>query len=476
MNYLTQRSEHYFIALLTVMFMYSLTCSVIAQDKAGEGDSSSYKIKLSLAHLPTVPSIENKMPAMITENNNLSDKASLKISPIQNQNLLLSYLGSPITNSLPSLNTEAMTAQPLASIMPAMQPGLADKKKWDDTVKATYKNGLIRSIAPGVKHISIKRYTKAGSMVINVIEVNPSINPDVRIQHALAGTTLPNTRKVKSIVKQNDAIAGINASFFKTTTGVPLGTLIIGDEIVTGPIFNRVTLGIKDNKFRMARISFKGNLVTPEGEEINIDNVNQPRMLSTYNIIYSYRWGKIAPPCPKYGIQAMIENGFVTEMSKDRLHIPINGFVLVGSQKSLGKLKVGDPVKINITTNPDWSGIEHAISGGPYLVKEGKIYIDYKDQKLSSIAGRNPRTAVGYTNDNRLIMVTIDGRQKGSIGASFNELANIMKGFGCYNAMNLDGGSSTQMIIKDRVVNSPLNRGGNFVSNGLIVRIGAKNS
>jgi len=308
-------------------------------------------------------------------------------------------------------------------------------------------------------------------MFINVVEINPQLNSNISIEPVLSGNGLSGTKKVSSMVAQNNAIAGINASFFKPSTGTPLGTLIINEEILTGPIFDRVTLGIGKDEFKMARISLQGTINTPDGREIKIDNVNQPRMLSSYTLIYSSKWGKIAPPSPKYGIQVAVNNNKVTEISKNSLSIAKNGFVIVGSEKQLGKLKVNDEVKIKFSTNPDWTGIKHAISGGPYLIKEGKIFIDVNDQKLGSIGGRNPRTAVGYTQDNKFIMITIDGRQKGSNGATFGELAEIMKKLGCINAMNLDGGSSTQMIVQNRVVNHPLNRGGSYVASGLIVKV-----
>ena len=197
-------------------------------------------------------------------------------------------------------------------------------------------------------------------------------------------------------------------------------------------------------------------------------------MLASYNILYSYKWGYHSPQTPKYGIQVGVNDGKVTQISKKPLNIEKSGYVLVGPEKSLGKLKVNDRVNIAFITTPNWTGIDHAVSGGPYLIKEGKIYVDAKDQKFSSITGLNPRTAVGYTKDNRFIMITVDGRKKHLVGLSLYDLAKLMKSFGCYNAMNFDGGSSTQMFINNKVVNNPVYRGGNYVGSGLIVKISKK--
>ena len=88
-----------------------------------------------------------------------------------------------------------------------------------------------------------------------------------------------------------------------------------------------------------------------------------------------------------------------------------------------------------------------------------------------SIAGKNPRTAVGFTEDGRFIMITVDGREEDSTGMTLYELAALMKELGCYNAMNLDGGGSSQMYINGKVVNNPSNNGGYAVSNALTLKL-----
>ena len=90
-------------------------------------------------------------------------------------------------------------------------------------------------------------------------------------------------------------------------------------------------------------------------------------------------------------------------------------------------------------------------------------------QKLQSIGGRNPRTAIGYTKDNDLILLTADGREGSSVGLTLNELAYFMKSLGCVNAINLDGGSSTVMYVNGTIVNKPQNTGGIALSNAIVI-------
>lgn len=91
------------------------------------------------------------------------------------------------------------------------------------------------------------------------------------------------------------------------------------------------------------------------------------------------------------------------------------------------------------------------------------------EQKLGAIGGRNPRTAIGYTEDGNLIMVAVDGREGASIGMTLRELAGFLQSIGCVNAMNLDGGGSTVMYVNGKVVNMPKVKGGIALSNALTI-------
>lgn len=99
------------------------------------------------------------------------------------------------------------------------------------------------------------------------------------------------------------------------------------------------------------------------------------------------------------------------------------------------------------------------IGGAPTLVKNGQVNITY-DQEIMWGSGvgydnRDPRTAVGYTANNRVIMIVADGRQTNSEGVGLPELAQIMVNLGCIEAMNLDGGGSSQMAVPNLYVNNP---------------------
>ena len=340
---------------------------------------------------------------------------------------------------------------------------------FEQEITSKYKNSKIVSVEKGVKHVRMIRFYNNKPVRINIVELSKGVNEDLVIEPAIASGTLASKSKISNIANRENAIVAINGGYFKPQTGVPLGTLMINKKVYTGPIYDRVAMGIFDNGFDMARVQLRAQVETNKGG-LKIDNINQPRMLSTHTIVYTSDWGEYSPPCPKYGVQIVVENGKATRMSYGSNRIPKDGFVIVGAEKNLNSIKDAKRFKLNVKINPEWKDVNHIISGGPYLIKNGDIYVDMTAQKLGSIGGRNPRTAIGYTRDNHLIMLTADGREGSSIGLTLVELANLMKELGCVNAMNLDGGGSTVMFVKGQVVNKPAVQGGIPLSHTLTVR------
>lgn len=342
------------------------------------------------------------------------------------------------------------------------------QEKFENKIKSKYKGYVINNVDTGIKHIKMVKYYNGKPVKINVVEMNNKVASNYEVKPAIASVTLPNKRTVRNIAQRTNSIVAINGGFFKPQTGVPLGTLMIDKKIYTGPIYDRVALGIFKDGYDVGRVQLDGKIIG-NNQEIKIDNINQPRMLSSYILAYTRDWGKYAPVSPQYGVQLQIVGNKITAASANPLSIPENGYVLVGPKSKLGKLFGADYVDVGIKTNPKWENVQHIISGGPYLLKDNQIFIDMTAQKLQSIGGRNPRTAIGYTEDNNLVLVAVDGREGSSVGLTLVELAKLMKTLGCTNAINLDGGGSTVMYIKGQIVNHPHQPGGIALSNALVI-------
>ncbi len=104
-----------------------------------------------------------------------------------------------------------------------------------------------------------------------------------------------------------------------------------------------------------------------------------------------------------------------------------------------------------------------AIGGGPVLVQDSKVKISNNEERKfygKAINDRHPRTAIGYTADNRLIIFVAEGRSESASGLTLIQEAQILKGLGCKEALNLDGGGSTCMLINGKQTNSPSDKEG----------------
>ncbi len=343
-----------------------------------------------------------------------------------------------------------------------------EKQRWESMLRQRYRNGAILTLADGVKHIRMVKYINSRPVKINIVEVNTKINPNIEIAPQLASTNLKHRATIRTIASRNNSIAAVNGTYFKPQNGVPLGTLMIDKKVYTGPIHNRVAMGIGKNEFKMAQVQFNSTLKAGR-QSLKIDNINQPRMLSTYTLLYTRDWGLTSPTPPKYGVNIAIQNNKITAISYGSTAIPENGYVISGPKAKLEPFFMAKKIELDIKMVPQWENIDHIISGGPYLIKDGEVFIDVTAQKLGAITGKNPRTAIGYTAHNEFIMVTVDGREHASVGMTLGELARMMKGFGCINAMNLDGGGSTVMYVQGKVVNNPAQKGGIPISNALTI-------
>ena len=110
-----------------------------------------------------------------------------------------------------------------------------------------------------------------------------------------------------------------------------------------------------------------------------------------------------------------------------------------------------------------------AIGGGPILMKDGKPVFDYTttlsgkfmtnyellQSDIFSGTARPPRTLIGSTQDNKIVLFVCDGRQAHSDGATLLELVQIIKSIGCTNVLNLDGGGSSTIIANGQLLNKP---------------------
>lgn len=99
------------------------------------------------------------------------------------------------------------------------------------------------------------------------------------------------------------------------------------------------------------------------------------------------------------------------------------------------------------------NNINEALVTGPYIIKNGKNKIE--EGVGAAGIGFAPRTAIGQATDKSIVLLTVDGRQGIQLGATLQDIQNIMREFNVINAVCLDGGGSTTMYYNGEIVNNP---------------------
>lgn len=347
------------------------------------------------------------------------------------------------------------------------------------------------TLGRGVIYHQIKQGLPLGPVAIQALEVEVPDHPEGRkilaeIHHqplpkspvslksvTRNGEVLQSLTKVSNLVKQEHAFAGINGNFF-SGAGYPLGLLIQNGQLINAPLYNRTAWGITDDgRMYMSQVSLKAEM-TINGQTYALDGFNRPRQ-SGEVVLYTSAYGK-STGTNQWGKELVIKNYRVLAINTNDSAIPEGGMVISGHSAQymalFNQVREGDPIMVSLRLTPDFlkMGVKEAIGGGPRLVLDGHVSINGQAEQFQSdiLSGRAPRTALGITPHNHLLMVVVDGRTDTSIGMTLTELANLMIKLGASQAMNLDGGSSSTLVLRNAVYNSPL-KGEIGVNNALVL-------
>jgi len=155
--------------------------------------------------------------------------------------------------------------------------------------------------------------------------------------------------------------------------------------------------------------------------------------------------------------------------------IPSGGFVLSAGPalvRRLPTVSTQQVVEVDLSTSVPMDNAVSGIGGGPMLVRNHRtVQIEIPDDdayQFKSMKERHPRSAVGW-NLEHYFFVTVDGRQKESVGMTLEELGKHLAAIGCSEAMNLDGGGSATLWADGRIRNHPSDGSERPIANALVV-------
>lgn len=315
------------------------------------------------------------------------------------------------------------------------------------------------NIAPNVSYQKIEQ----SSLVCHISTIQFP-NPNIDILSILAQDQVLGKEKLTSIAKRYSADLVINGNFFDPNTGEPIGLFVSNGELVRLPI-KRGAFGITYDGRAVIDIFETSIKINIDNKIIKIDNLNAPRG-GNQAVLYTSKFAKstmiqsnafaginiiikIEEPIPFHGrILGKVIN---IEYGVLRSNIPENGCVLsLGglALKYLPLFSIDKDLEIIVESKPTIP-LKEALSGGPILLKDGNIILGKTNEQpfdSNIVDGKHPRTVIGMKQD-KVYLFFIEGRRENVPGMSLREVAEFLKSLGIENALNLDGGGSSNMIL-----------------------------
>ncbi len=344
-----------------------------------------------------------------------------------------------------------------------------------------------KTLSDGIEYAEMTRKIDKKPVRINLLRLDLT---KVRLDVVHAMDAAIGTETTSSMATRYGAFAAINAGFFRLDksifAGDSTGVLVINNEFYSESYSGRVALMIENNLDR-TQVSIERANIT-DSIEVNDKtfDVGRNRERKDNDLVLFSNNFNYTTLTDNNGIEFLIESNKVVKIVDERgsNKIPWDDYVLSASGKMREELKnilklgtrithfVKQSSPTDSTTGTLFKTAEDIIGGVPQLIKNGKIEITWEQEKSSKsfVETRHPRTAVAKLKDGKFLMVTVDGRQKESVGMNLNELAALLLELGATDAMNLDGGGSTTMFAGGKIVNKPSDKDGERrVSDAILV-------
>lgn len=342
------------------------------------------------------------------------------------------------------------------------------------------------AVAPGVTLFTTtdpSLMTPPGPQSVLLLKLDPSA---VTLSSAHAGDRILGLETVDVIARRHGAIAAVNAGFFNTRNGDPAAVMKIAGELVSdatltrgvvaiGPALGRAPQALTFDQLgatQSVRYERNGATVT-----VPVDGVDTTRAR-----------GKLMLYTPMYhgdtdtalnGTEIVLTavpggSGAVTVVQDVRVNmghtpIPRDGAVLSFGGLDLPPAIAGLTPGTRVTIETEWRSVngvaapvyERArdiVNGAGLLRRAGAPVREWAVERLSAegfVDARHPRTLIGRDAGGFVWLVAVDGRQADAGGMTFAELQGLAERLRLTDALNLDGGGSTTMVIGDRIVNRP---------------------
>jgi hypothetical protein len=344
-------------------------------------------------------------------------------------------------------------------------------------------------LEPGVVHTVLTH--PGGPWQIHLVEIDATLCRPVLEARKAAGrlSSLALTTALAA-----DDVAGINADFFRAPGGTPVGAHVAGGEPLAGPTEWPVFAVHADGGWSYGRARLAG-FVTVGGDTAALTQINrEAASFTAYQgttdgvALHTARADTLPADSAARRITLRLLHGaeaggagVVTAVDSPAmatyLHAGAATLLVRGGAAAWGARRAaGDTVHWQARVLvADGSGAEReaqeAVGGFPALLFGGRDVLGLQIVRRAFGDARHPRTAVGWTADGaRLFLVAVDGRSEASDGMTLPELVALFRRLGASDALNLDGGGSTALVVRGRLMNTPSDDDGErAVGNALVL-------
>lgn len=320
-------------------------------------------------------------------------------------------------------------------------------------------------VGPGVVHKKIVAPTVP--WILNVLEIDVTNDflsiESVKARDKLVGMETTSSMAARKNYSGHLVVGAINGDFYDMGSGIPIGTQVINGEMLKNPCEGPI-VGFDINNYPfISPVSFNGQVLLEGDSPLSINGVNVSRG-TDYLVLYNSFFGS-STQTNEWGTEIILRpiNDWIVndtivclvdsiEVGQGDISIPKGKAVLSGhginSEPLQRNFNKDDTVKLYLSLDPGLPKCLQAIGGNLKIVSDGQ----YTGSTNTDV---HPRTAVGFSADStKIFFATVDGRQSGSRGMNYRELAEFMISLGAEHAINLDGGGSTTMVVRNIVENS----------------------
>ena len=284
-----------------------------------------------------------------------------------------------------------------------------------------------------------------------------SLRPIVTNDNTMIGTA-----PLRTIAQGQGAIAAINGGFFNRNNQLPLGAIRNNQNWQSAPILNRGVLAWNDaGSFQISRLRLQETITNGTGDRLLSDYINSG-YVQTGVSRYTRSWGNSYTSLSNNETIIVVEGDRIREKinvaqaGSNPITIPANGYLIVvrNSPQLASNFNQGQPLQITSTTTPPtMANFPHMLGAGPMLLNNRQIVLNGEAEGFSNAFNqqRASRSAVALDNQGNIMFVAVHQRIGGS-GPGLQEFAQILLQLGAKDALNLDGGSSTQIYLGGEII------------------------